>query len=60
MKWVLNKNGKYVPCENKLVSFIPNYYSPTYYIDVSGNMVRGIEHPGGAMYGYKTNFSRQH
>lgn len=58
MKWVKNKNGKYIPCKDKLVSFLPNTYSPTYYIDTSGNMMRGISHPNGVLIGYETNFNR--
>ena len=58
MKWVKNKNGKYIPCKDKLVSFLPNTYSSTYYIDTSGNMMRGISHPNGVLIGYETNFHR--
>lgn len=58
MKWVQNKNGKYIPCKNRLVSFIPNHFSNTYYIDVNGNMVKGIEHPNGFFCGYETDFRK--
>ena len=57
-KWVQNRNGKYVPCKSRLVSFIPNRFSDTYYIDISGNMIRGVEHPNGILCGYKTDFHK--
>lgn len=56
IKWMKNKNGKYVPCKDRLVSFIPNTFSSTYYIDLQGNMMRGINHPNGCLIGYETNF----
>lgn len=58
LKWIQNKRGKYIPCKNRLVSFIPNSFSTTFFIDVSGNMIRGIERTDGVLCGYEVDFSR--
>lgn len=55
--WKKNKNGKYIPCKGRLVSIIPNNYSKTVYLDISGNLIRGIEHPNGCILGYETAFN---
>lgn len=56
MQWLKNKNGKYIPCKDNLVAILPNNYSTTTYLDLSGKIIRGIEHPNGWYYGYETNF----
>ena len=58
LKWVQNKNGKYIPCNSRLVSFVPNPFSITCFIDVSGNMMKGIERSDGTLCGYKVDFRR--
>lgn len=58
LKWIQNKKGKYIPCKNRLVSFIPNPFSTTYFIDMNGNMMRGIKQTDGALCGYEVNFQR--
>jgi hypothetical protein len=52
IKWVKSKTGKFVPCEQKLTRFLVNPYGPVYYT-LEGERFHGVEHPTGALLGYK-------
>lgn len=52
IKWVKNEFGKWIPCDPKIVRFLVNPYGPVYYT-LDGKRFRGVEHPSGALLGYR-------